>query len=800
MAQILPPVKFRVTDISGFPLDGGKVYAFFPGTNNPKDTFTDATGSIMNDHPVILDARGEADIWLENNQPYKIVVRDSSEAIIYSVDNVIGVGGGGGGNVDLGTVFVSALDPVADFLSSKLTAGNNIALNIVSNPSGDNVQIEAILDGKVFASGSDTVSGFLFEKLISSDGSIIIEDSSSSVNLKLNSSLTSPTLRSIGENSINQSDSNYTTKSGIPVQFLRPDNSLLFSIYAGLAQNLGEMIFDGNIRSETIGAGGTFDVDFIKLIQSKQLNVKSANSLDVLVDIQDFNELNDSSTLRVGKNGGSSLVDYAVEIQSGNIFGSNPSTALHASYVGTGNGRAASFTADKGGADVVLEVTGGNLASIEADNGIKVGKGIGFVGSEDPNNLTENLSYIYESVLNRLSIKDKITGQSHIIPYQSEMPTIDLSSVGDASDTLVKSQYQVNSSFPVDFLNENSQLILRIENNKVTVQDNLTVENDLILTGINVFQLFEQFSNKDVNDGYIGIDSIGNASLSGNFSANNFSEGGVNLGDKYQQLSEKNQNNGYLGINADGSTDVNSSEFEILKLIRGSAGGAAIDFRNSSGRIGRAGFQSSGEFELLGDIKNSLLMRGPENEEGYFRLIEGSSFQGFGIHYLGNSTNQTDFFTHQINDNSPANDIVFMSVQRGSKNVEFRGEVSAETFKSQSFNTIPFTSSAGSQSIVLPAVPGAIYRLSARCDVTGDIEGQGGYSMDVVLSKTTNRTLGIMNESSSINGTPIIGFNNLNNNKSISQSNASSDAYRTVVVDWSSGFSGNIDINIMRVI
>jgi hypothetical protein len=67
-------------------LVGGKLYAYTAGTSTPKDTYTSYTLGTANTNPVILDARGEADVWL--NGSYKLTLKDSIDVQIWSVDDV----------------------------------------------------------------------------------------------------------------------------------------------------------------------------------------------------------------------------------------------------------------------------------------------------------------------------------------------------------------------------------------------------------------------------------------------------------------------------------------------------------------------------------------------------------------------------------------------------------------------------------------------------------------------------------------------------------------------------------------
>ena len=87
MAMLIPLPKFSALDDDGNPLVGGKLYAFEAGTSTPQDTFTDQSGGVANTHPVILNARGEAAVWLDDAN-YKFVLYDADDNLIWSEDNV----------------------------------------------------------------------------------------------------------------------------------------------------------------------------------------------------------------------------------------------------------------------------------------------------------------------------------------------------------------------------------------------------------------------------------------------------------------------------------------------------------------------------------------------------------------------------------------------------------------------------------------------------------------------------------------------------------------------------------------
>jgi hypothetical protein len=70
------------------PLAGGKVYAFAAGTSNPLVTYSDAAGASANTHPIILDASGQASIYLLPDTSYDIVVHRSDNTPVGSPQRV----------------------------------------------------------------------------------------------------------------------------------------------------------------------------------------------------------------------------------------------------------------------------------------------------------------------------------------------------------------------------------------------------------------------------------------------------------------------------------------------------------------------------------------------------------------------------------------------------------------------------------------------------------------------------------------------------------------------------------------
>lgn len=96
MAVNLSPiagVAGQFFDNNGDPLVGGKLYTYASGTTTPQVTYTSATGVTPNSNPIILNGGGRvpAEIWLTDGLEYKFVLYSSTDQLIGSWDNIIGI-------------------------------------------------------------------------------------------------------------------------------------------------------------------------------------------------------------------------------------------------------------------------------------------------------------------------------------------------------------------------------------------------------------------------------------------------------------------------------------------------------------------------------------------------------------------------------------------------------------------------------------------------------------------------------------------------------------------------------------
>lgn len=88
MAVLAPAPKAQFFDATGAPLVGGKVYTYAAGTTTPLATFTDASATTPNTNPVILDSRGECNLWFSTATSYKVILKNADDVTQWTVDNI----------------------------------------------------------------------------------------------------------------------------------------------------------------------------------------------------------------------------------------------------------------------------------------------------------------------------------------------------------------------------------------------------------------------------------------------------------------------------------------------------------------------------------------------------------------------------------------------------------------------------------------------------------------------------------------------------------------------------------------
>lgn len=81
----------QFTDDNGDPLASGTINTYVAGTTANKATYKDNAGAASHTNPIVLGANGRVPddaLWLDNDQGYKFLLKDSGGSVIYTIDNI----------------------------------------------------------------------------------------------------------------------------------------------------------------------------------------------------------------------------------------------------------------------------------------------------------------------------------------------------------------------------------------------------------------------------------------------------------------------------------------------------------------------------------------------------------------------------------------------------------------------------------------------------------------------------------------------------------------------------------------
>lgn len=88
-ATVAPNPKFTATDANGNPYVGGKLYTYETGTITPKTTWTSSDKGAVNTNPIILDSRGQANVWIDSSAgAYRFRFTDCNDVYIWHKDGI----------------------------------------------------------------------------------------------------------------------------------------------------------------------------------------------------------------------------------------------------------------------------------------------------------------------------------------------------------------------------------------------------------------------------------------------------------------------------------------------------------------------------------------------------------------------------------------------------------------------------------------------------------------------------------------------------------------------------------------
>lgn len=95
-AFLTPNAKQQFFDNAGNPASGFRLYTYAIGTVTPQATYSDRAGVTPNANPIILDARGEAVIYIPANLVYDYVLKTAADVQVWTRQGVSVASGGGG--------------------------------------------------------------------------------------------------------------------------------------------------------------------------------------------------------------------------------------------------------------------------------------------------------------------------------------------------------------------------------------------------------------------------------------------------------------------------------------------------------------------------------------------------------------------------------------------------------------------------------------------------------------------------------------------------------------------------------
>jgi len=137
-ATIAPNPKFRAMNSNGDPYVGAKLYTYATETTTPKTTWTDSTKATPNANPIILDSKGEADVWIDSTDGlYRFRLLDADDVTLWTKDGIMDVRGvreefsitHNADGTQKGYRLVSEFDDLADAVSDLGSTPTNLIIN-----------------------------------------------------------------------------------------------------------------------------------------------------------------------------------------------------------------------------------------------------------------------------------------------------------------------------------------------------------------------------------------------------------------------------------------------------------------------------------------------------------------------------------------------------------------------------------------------------------------------------------------------------------------------------------------------
>jgi lysophospholipase L1-like esterase len=225
--SLSPNVKARFF-ITGTnrPLSGGLLYTYLVGTTTPAATYSDNLGT-PNTNPIVLDADGECDLYLDDDISYRMILKNSAGVTQFDGDRIRSISSAQLASL-ASTVAATAADRVQTGLNVIATAADRVqtGLNVIASEAARDAALiqagvyttealgrAAVADGQAFkVQGSGDVAAYEYRRTDSTTSVLIATYPSVGAvwaidSLKRNAS--------IGKNRFNPTDRNVVAGSAI---------------------------------------------------------------------------------------------------------------------------------------------------------------------------------------------------------------------------------------------------------------------------------------------------------------------------------------------------------------------------------------------------------------------------------------------------------------------------------------------------------------------------------------------------------------------------------------------------------